>query len=99
MDGETPMGEQVNIFRVGGDMPAPEDNAYLPDFTPETVHLLLRGAYGYYPHHNDGLHLDGGVVGDVIWQSSWRRLAAQKASWYATPSGAVGRRFTAILSA
>ena len=27
----------------------------------------------------------------------WRRLAAQSASWYATPSGAVGRRFTAIM--
>ena len=29
----------------------------------------------------------------------WRRLAAQSASWYATPSGAVGRRFTEILAA
>ena len=36
---------------------------------------------------------------DAIWQRHSRRLAAQLASWYATPSGVVGRRFTAILTA
>ena len=46
-----------------------------------------------------GLHLDVGVADDAIWQRRWRRLAAQSARWYATPSGAVGHRFTAILSA
>ena len=99
MDGETPMGEQVNIFRVGGDMPAPEDNAYLPDFTPETVHLLLRGAYGDYPHHNDGLHLDRRIADAVIWQRHCRQIAAQSDNCYSTPSSAVLRFFTAILSA
>ena len=64
-----------------------------------TVHLFLQGVYGDFPHHNDGAHLDGGIADDAAWQRSWRQLAAQSASWYATPSGAVGRRFTAILAA
>ena len=50
-------------------------------------------------YHNDGSHLNGVIADDAAWQHSWRRLAAQSASWYATPSGAVGRRFTAILVA
>ena len=36
---------------------------------------------------------------DAIWQRCWRQLAAQSDSWYTTPSGAVGHRFTAILAA
>ena len=52
-----------------------------------------------------GAHVQGGIPGDGViaddaaWQRHWRRLAAQSASWYATPSGAVGHRFTAILEA
>ena len=53
--------------------------------------------YGDFLHHNDGLHLDGGFTDDTIWQIRWRRLAAQLASWYTTPTGAVGRRFASIL--
>ena len=71
----------------------------LPEFTPEVVHLLLQGVYGYFPHHNDGSHLEGGIADDDLCQLRWRRIAAQSASWYATPSGAVGRLFTAILAA
>ena len=74
----------------GGASPPPEENAYLPDFTHESVHLLLQGFYGDYPYHNDGLHLDRGVMYDAIWQRCWCQLAAQSASWYATPYGAVG---------
>ena len=80
-----------------GDLPPPEENTDLPYFTPEREHLLLREVYGYFPHHNDESHLDRGVVDDALWQRRWRRLAAQSASWYATPIGAVGRRFTDIL--
>ena len=40
----------------------------------------------------------GGIADDAAWQHRWCRLAAQSASWYATPSGAVGRHFTAILA-
>ena len=57
----------------------------------------MREVYGEFPYHNDGLHLDGGVADDAIWQRCWHRLAAQLARWYATPIEAVGRRFTAIL--
>ena len=41
----------------------------------------------------------GGIADDAAWQRRWRRLAAQSASWYSTPSGAVGCHFTAILAA
>ena len=76
-----------------------EENADLPDFTLERSHLLLQGVYGYFPHQNDGSHLDERVAGDAIWQRRWRRLAAQSTIWYATPSGAVERRSMAILAA
>ena len=86
------------MIRVGGALPPPEKNADLPDFTPERAHLLLREVYGDFPHHNDGSHLDGGVTDNAIWERPWRRLSAQSASWYSTPTGAVGHRFTAILA-
>ena len=79
-------------------MPPLEENADLPNFTPESVHLMLQGIYGDYPHQNEGSHLDGGVADNAIWQCCWRRLAAQSDSRYATPSGVVGRQFTAILA-
>ena len=86
-------------MRGGGDATPPEENADLLGFTPERAHLLLQGVYGDFPHHNDGSHLDGGISDDAAWQRCWRQLAAQSASWYATPYGAVGRRFTEILAA
>ena len=82
----------------GGGGSPPEENVDIPDFTPERVHLLFWGFYGEFPQHNDGSHLDDGVTDDTIWQLCWRRLAAQWASWYATPTGAVGHRFTVILA-
>ena len=84
---------------MGVDVTPPEENADLPGFTPERAHLFLQGVYGDFLYHNDGSHLDMGIADDAAWQRCWRRLAAQSASWYATPSGAVGRRFTAILTA
>ena len=84
---------------MGGDATPPEENADFPVFYPERAHLLLQGVYGDFLHHNDGLHLDGGIADNAAWQRRWRRLAAQSASWYATPSGAVGRRFMAVLAA
>ena len=47
-------------------MTPPEENANLPDFTPESAHLLFRGVYGDYPHPNNGLYLDGGIADDDI---------------------------------
>ena len=95
---ERPQGGATGeVIRVGVDLPPPKENVYLPDFTPEHVHLLLQELYGDLPHHNDGSHLDGGVADDNLWKRRWRRLAAQSASWYATPIGVVGRRFTDTL--
>ena len=82
----------------GGRPPPPEENAGLLYFTPDRVQMLLREVYGEFPHHNDGLYLDGGVADDAIWQCRWHQIAAHSDSWYITPSGAVGRRFTALLA-
>ena len=79
-------------------MPPPDENADLPEFTPERAHLLFQGVCGDFPHHNNRSHLDRGVTDNAIWQRHWRRLAVQSAIWYATPSGIVGRRFTSILA-
>ena len=97
---ERPQGGPQSRSDVwGGNATPPEENADLLGFTPEHAHLLLQGVYGDFPYHNDGLHLDGGISDNAAWQRHWRRLAAQSASWYTTTSGAVGRRFTAILAA
>ena len=98
-DGETPRGAPVEVTCVGGGATSLEENVDLLGFHPDRAHLLLQGVYGNFPHHNYRTHLERGVADDTAWQRHWRRLAAQSASWYATPSGAVGRRFTAILAA
>ena len=82
-----------------GVMPPPEENADLKDFTPKRAHILMQGVYGDFPHHNDGLYLDTGVADNAIRQPRWRWIAAQLIIWYATPSGALGHHFTAILAA
>ena len=80
-------------------MSPPEENADLPGIHPDLAHLLLQGVYGDFPHHNNGAHLDGGITDDAVCQRRCRRLDYHSESWYAMPSGAVGRRFTAILAA
>ena len=59
----------------------------------------MQGVYGDFPYHNDRSHLDGGFLYDALWQSCWRWLAAQLASWYAIPYGTVRRQFMDILAA
>ena len=60
---------------------------------------MLQGVYGGFPHHNNGSHLNKGIADSAPWQSRWHRLATQSESWYARPSGALGRRFNDILAA
>ena len=97
---ERPLGgTQLRSLAWGGDATPPEESAELLGFHPARAHLLLQGVYGDFPHHNNGLQLGGGIADDPTWQRRWCRLAAQSASWYATSSGAVRRRFTAILAA
>ena len=50
-----------------GDVPPPEENVDLPDFTPERAHLLLQEFCGDFPHHNYESHMDGGVAYNAIW--------------------------------
>ena len=83
----------------GGTCSPPEENADILEFRPECAHLLLQGVYGEFPHHNDGAKLDRGIMDNAVWQRRWRRIAAQSESWYVTPKGAVGSRFTEILAA
>ena len=83
----------------GGASYSMEEDADLQGSTPARAHLSLWELYGELPHHNDGTRLAGGVPDDAIWKSSWRRLAAKSASWYFTPPGKVGRRFTGVLAA
>ena len=90
-------GGRIGDPRWGGIDPR-EENTDLPDFTPELAHLLLLEVYRDFPHHNNGSHPYGGVTENILWPRCWRQLAAKSASWYATPTGAVGSRFTAILA-
>ena len=75
-DRDTPRGSKVEVIRVGGDVPPLEENADLPGFTLGRVLLLLQGVYGHFLHHSDGLHLEGRVTDDALWQCCWRRLNA-----------------------
>ena len=77
--GETSRGALLEVTHVGGEATPPEENADLPGLTPERAHLLLQGVYGDFPHHNDGLHLDGGISDNAAWERRWRRLAVQSA--------------------
>ena len=43
---EISQGEpQVEVVHVEEDVPPLEENAYLPNFTPECAYLLLQGVY------------------------------------------------------
>ena len=42
-----------------------EDGVDLTYFYPARAHLLLQEVYGYFPHYNYGLYLDGGVRKNV----------------------------------
>lgn len=58
----------------------------------------LLSVYGDTIHLNDGIHLDGGIVDDLLWQRRWRRVVATPLSlWYA-PKGKVGRAFVEQLT-
>ena len=63
------------------------------------AHLLLWEVYRDFLHHNDGTHPSVGFLDNTNWQSRWRWIAAQSASWYSTLLGKVGHRFTAVLTA
>ena len=47
-------GARVELTSVGGDATSPEENADLPEFTPERARLLLQVFYEDFPHHNGG---------------------------------------------
>ena len=76
-----------------------EEGADLQGFTPTRAHVLLREVYGDSPHHNVRTHLTGRVPYDALWKKCWTKLAAQLSSWYSTPSGKAGCRFTKVLDA
>ena len=57
----------------------------------------MQEVFGYFPHHIDGMYLARVVLDNAVWQSLWRQIAVQSASWYSTPPGKVGRQFTALM--
>ena len=96
---ERPHGGPRSRSHAWGGTPPPQRKMQASRDPPEILHLLLLGVYGNFLHHNNGSQLDWGIADDAAWQRRWHRLAAQSASWYATPSSVVGHRFTAILAA
>ena len=58
---------------------------------------MMVELYGDQIYHNDGNHLDGDMTNNTLWLRFWNQLAAQSASWYTPPPGAVGWRFIMIL--
>jgi hypothetical protein len=46
----------------------------MPGATIDTVDQMMDNVFGDHVHHNDGLHLYGGLTCDVTWQDYWRRL-------------------------
>eukprot|EP00978_Attheya_sp_CCMP212_P009281 scaffold21936_cov50-Attheya_sp.AAC.5 len=55
------------------------------------------GVYGNYVHHNDGMHLDGGIADDKIWQARWQKSVTLPTKRYDAPGGHVGRQFIEVL--
>ena len=74
-----------------------DEGGDLPGFFPSRVHQLLVEVYGYCLHHNNGMHLDVGILDNALWKCRWRSLDAQLAKWYATPLGDVGIHFLSFL--
>ena len=61
------MGVAIESLRSGGGGVTPqEENTDLTDSTPEYAHLLLQGVYGYFPHHNNGSHIDREFLDDTV---------------------------------
>ena len=52
----------LESVRARGNATPQEEGMKLTDFTSKRAHLLLQGVYGELPNHNNGSHLDGGVL-------------------------------------
>lgn len=52
---------------------------------------MLDRVYNDHVHQNPGIHLDGGVADDLLWQSYWKELVEYPPSFYDTPNGALGK--------
>eukprot|EP00978_Attheya_sp_CCMP212_P000831 scaffold1738_cov46-Attheya_sp.AAC.3 len=65
----------------------------LPNQVPTDTDRKLMGVYGDYMHQNDGMHLDGRITDDKIWQARWQKLVALPTKRYNAPGGHVGCQF------
>ena len=50
-------GSRRNCSFRGEENPSHDENTDLPEFPPNRGHLLLKGVYVDYPHHNNWVHL------------------------------------------
>jgi hypothetical protein len=110
-DSETPPasdlanGETGPLAEARPDTPAVPDpvatvtetGADLPGYELTPGDRQLDAIYGDHCRSNPGDHLDGGVPGDSLWQSHWRRVVQISPSLYSVPNGAVARRFFTLL--
>jgi hypothetical protein len=69
----------------------------MPGATIDTVDQMMDKVFGDHVHHNDGLHLDGGIADDATWQDYWRRLIFFPGQMYNLPKGKVEKRFIRII--
>ena len=59
----------VPILQIQPCAPSKEEGADLPGFTPSHTHEFLVEVYGHNLHHNYGMHLNGGVAYNALWQT------------------------------
>ena len=82
-----------------GPVITPDVGADQPGYVVTAADRLLDTAIGDHVHENAGIHLDGGIATDALWQRRWRRMALIATTRYQAPACKVGRRFLTILVA
>ena len=76
-----------------GPVITPDAGADLPGYVVTAADRLLDTAIGDHVHDNAGIHLDGGVATNALWQRRWRRMAQLSTTRYQAPAGKVGGGF------
>ena len=70
-----------------------EEGAGLGGYRLNTPDNMIRSVYSDHLHHNEGTHLDGGVVINAMWQHRWWLIGNPPIRWYDMLQGRIGRQF------
>ena len=73
-----------------------ETDSKMQDLTAANKKLLA--VFGDTIHHNNGKHLDGGIVDDAQWQKRWKMVVSTNLPLWYTPKEKVGRQFVQLLA-